>query len=329
MNKQALGVVLGAGLLSLVKSKISGSTSTIVDLFLQKKLKIDPIRFKNLYNGYSLNVRFTINVKPIIDETINKDGMEWDNWFLTQPGFFSDGIGLFRSMNFSESVRKKYSDKIRSQDKHLGKFETLYTITNKDIMSKKITVVNPRWWDGNIKEKEISGIGWVGEMDIVIRLPFLDRKTTSKDLAEMIKNELLTISEIAVNEMNQKIIDEEKNHNVETGVRFELDSIEIPTRSIDRRRSVSRADIEFMDEFKDQNKPFQDSFLNPNMAEILFKEGPIYFFAYALFIQGTQWGANQLDMEYREFYPQLGPQFLRYGDIRKAFQQPKSKLRRR
>ena len=315
--KSYIGVVLGAGLLSLVKSKISGSTSTIIDLILQKRIKIDPSRFKDLYNGYALNIRFTINTKTIIDETIHKDGMEWDNWFLTQPGFFSDGIGFFRSMNFSESVRKKYSDKIRSQDKHLGRFETLYSLTNKDVMSQKITVVNPRWWDENRQEKEINGLSWMGEMEIVIRLPFLDRKTTSKDLAEMIKNELLTISEIAVNEMNQKIIDEEKKHNVETGVRFELDSIGISPRTTN------------IEEFIDQNKPFQDCFVNPPKYEILFKEGLVYFFAKGFFIQGTEYSANQLDMDYREFYPQPGPNFSYFGDIRKAFQQPKSKLRKR
>ena len=46
MNKEALGIILGTGLLGLAKSKLSGSVSTLSDLILQKKLKVNPNQLK-------------------------------------------------------------------------------------------------------------------------------------------------------------------------------------------------------------------------------------------------------------------------------------------
>ena len=75
-------------------------------------------------------------------ETIFKDEVEWYFWFMTQPGFFQDGSAYYSHHNFSESVRNKYSDKIRSADKWLSGWETLRSAINRDIYVKEITTVH-------------------------------------------------------------------------------------------------------------------------------------------------------------------------------------------
>ena len=90
---------------------------------------------------------------------------------MTQPGFFQDGSAYYSHHNFSESVRKKYSDKIRSADKWLSGWETLRSGINRDIYVKEITTVHTGRFIKR-REKEILGLSWVGELNLTIRLPF-------------------------------------------------------------------------------------------------------------------------------------------------------------
>ena len=307
MNNYTLGAIVGTGLLGLAKSKLSGSPAKTVDI--------------KIYNGYALEFRFIINTKPILDETIFTDEVEWYFWFMTQPGFFKDDDGFRDSFyGFSRSIQKKYTQKTKSEDKWLNRWETLVPSINRDLFEKNIETFSSRNNFVRRREKEINGLSWMGNMTLTIRLPFLDGKTTSKDVAEMINNELLSISEVLVNNMNQRIIEAEKEYKVKAGVRFELDSISILPISTYMRNHY----------FEDENLSFQGCFFNPPKYEILFKEDEVYFLATGIVIQGRLYTADQIDQETLEFAPQKGPTEKKFGDIRKFYKSPKKpKLRLR